>query len=59
MPTWISKTTRPKNEVFICPYCRNEVRYTDGLARKKNERRVAKCGYRFCPYCREEIEQCK
>ena len=51
---WISKTMRSKNEVFICPYCRNEVRFTDGLARK-GDGRIAQCGYIYCPYCAEQI----
>lgn len=48
---WISKTERQQNEVFMCPLCKKEVRYTDGLAKKRNNPRIAKCEYRFCPWC--------
>lgn len=56
MNLWISKTPRPKNEVFICPYCRNEVRYTDCLARRKQNRRIAVCEYVFCGWCGKKVK---
>ncbi|MCQ2609008.1 MAG: hypothetical protein MJ197_10035 [Bacteroidales bacterium] len=51
MNYWINKTTRPKNEVFICPNCKGEVRYTDCLARRKHNKRIAQCDYVFCGWC--------
>lgn len=54
---WISKTPRPRNENFICPYCRNEVRYSDGLSRVKENPRIAQCEYIYCPYCAEQLRE--
>lgn len=52
---WISKSKTKRNEIFICPFCRGEVRYSDGECRKKQGSRVARCGYHYCPHCAKEV----
>ncbi|MCQ2319248.1 MAG: hypothetical protein MJZ90_10075 [Bacteroidales bacterium] len=54
---WISKATTKRNEIFICPFCNGEVRYSDGACRRKQGSRVAKCGYRYCPHCAEVVNK--
>lgn len=54
MNNWVSKTTRPKNEIFICPNCKREVMYIDSKARLKKDSRASVCGYIYCPYCLNE-----
>lgn len=47
---WIRKDPRPKSEIFICPFCYNEV-----WSRQKNERKESICTFSFCPHCGRQI----
>lgn len=47
---WIRKDPRPKSEIFICPFCYNEV-----WSRTRNEQKEVVCTYSFCPHCGKQI----
>ena len=49
MPHWISESSRPKGQVFICSECKkscNCIKYVGGYHKKINI-----CDYKYCPYC--------
>lgn len=47
---WIRKDPRPKSEIFICPFCYNEV-----WSRTRNAQKEVVCTYSFCPHCGRQI----
>ena len=47
---WIRKDPRPKSEIFICPFCYNEV-----WSRTSNEQKEGAFTYSFCPHCGKQI----
>lgn len=47
---WIRKDPRPKSEIFICPFCYNEV-----WSKTRNEQKEVVCTYSFCPHCGKQI----